>query len=137
MPLYETTLITRQEMSPADVTKLVDDYAAVITDLNGKVVLSESWGLRTLAYKIQKNRKGYYHHFRLDAPFAALQEMERQARLNEDVIRLMTVKVEALSEEPSAILSQNNAPSTGPSGRPMRSGPGGPRRPRPAPSNDE
>ncbi len=134
MPLYESTFIARQEVSPADVNKLVEDYSNVITGLGGKIVKSESWGLRTLAYKIEKNRKGHYHHLGIDAPFAAIEEFERQARLNEDIIRLMTVRVEAISEEPSAVLQQGNAPaSTGPSGRPQR---GGPRR-RPTPSNDE
>lgn len=104
MPLYETTLIVRQDLSRADLTKLVDGFADVITGLGGKVVKNEYWGVRPLAYKIQKNRKGHYAFLAIDSSAAAIKEMERQVRINEDVVRMLTVNVEAHDEGPSAIL---------------------------------
>lgn len=99
MPLYETMLIARQDMTPAQVDELVESYAKIITDGEGKVLKTDNWGLKTLAYRINKNRKGYYVLFNLDTPPAALLEMERLMRLSEDVLRYMSVKVEEFSPD--------------------------------------
>jgi small subunit ribosomal protein S6 len=94
MPLYETTLIARQDMTPAAVDELSATLAQIIADGEGKVVKTDNWGLKTLAYRIQKNKKGYYVLMQIDAPSPAVLEMERQIRINEDVLRYMTLRVE-------------------------------------------
>ncbi len=109
MPLYESTFIARQDISPADVDKLTKAFSAVITGNGGKVVKSEYWGLRNLAFKINKNKKGHYVMLALDAPSAAVKEMERQLKINEDIIRTLTVKVDAIEEGQSAILRNTEA----------------------------
>lgn len=105
MPLYESTFITRQDLSKQDVTRLTDLFSSIITKEGGKVVKSEYWGLRNLAYKIQKNRKGHYTMLGLDAPAAAVKEMERNMRINEEVVRTLTIRVDEISQEPSPILN--------------------------------
>ena len=95
MPLYEHVLIARQDLSNAQAEGLVEHFSTVLADNGGKVVGTEYWGVKTMAYKINKNRKGHYAFFRTDAPSAAVQEMERLARLHDDVIRVLTVKVDA------------------------------------------
>ena len=104
MPFYESVFIARQDVSQAQVDGLTETFEKVITGLGGSVPKKESWGLRSLAYKIKKNRKGYYVLMNIDAPPAAINEMERQMRINEDVIRVFTTRVEALEEGPSAML---------------------------------
>ena len=104
MAFYETVLIARQDLAPAQVEALAAKYDGVIASGGGKVVKTEPWGLRTLTYRIKKNRKGYYVLLGLDTPAPALLEMERQMRLDEDVLRHLSVKVEAIEEGPSAIL---------------------------------
>lgn len=104
MPLYETTFITRQEISQAQAEALADQFAATLTAQGGTVVAREYWGLRSIAYRIKKNRKGHYLFFRIDAPSAALLEMERTMRINEDVIRLMSVVVEEHEKGPSVVM---------------------------------
>ncbi len=104
MPYYESVFIARQDVSPAQVDGLTETFEKVITDLGGSVPKKESWGLRSLAYKIKKNRKGYYVFFNIDAPPAAITEMERQMRINEDIIRFLTTRVDALEEGPSAVM---------------------------------
>lgn len=99
MPLYETVLIARQDMTPASVDELAKQLSTVITDGEGKVEKIDNWGLKTLAYRIQKNKKGYYVLMNIDAPAPAVLEMERQIRLNEDVLRYMTIRVEEFTEE--------------------------------------
>ena len=94
MPLYETVFIARQDMTPAQVDELAKSFADIITDAKGKILKQDNWGLRTLAYRINKNRKGYYVLFNMDAPAPAMIEMERRMRLNEDVLRYMTIRVE-------------------------------------------
>lgn len=106
MPLYENTFIIRQDMTRADLTKLTDGFSAIIEQGGGKVVKNEYWGLRNLAYKINKNRKGHYVMLAVDAPVAALKEMERNQRINEDIVRALTVRVDALEEGPSAMMQQ-------------------------------
>ena len=101
MPLYEHVLIARQDLSNAQAEGLVEHFSTVLTDNGGKVVDSEYWGVKTMAYKINKNRKGHYAYLRTDAPSAAVQEMERLARLHDDVMRVMSIKVDAHEEGPS------------------------------------
>lgn len=95
MPLYEHVLIARQDLSNAQAEGLVEHFSTVLADNGGTVVGTEYWGVKTMAYKINKNRKGHYAFFRTDAPSAAVQEMERLARLHDDVMRVLTVKVDA------------------------------------------
>ena len=102
MPLYEHVFIARQDAAQAQVDQLTEQMKSVIEAGGGKVTKQESWGLRSLTFKIKKNRKGHYVHFNIDAPSAAVVEMERQLKLNEDVIRQLTVRVEEFEEGPSA-----------------------------------
>jgi len=111
MAFYECTFIVRHDMSPSDVTKLSDDMQKIITDLKGKVVKVEQWGLRNLAYKINKASKGHYVFFGLDCPHAALAEMERQMRLNEDVIRTLSVRVDEMDKNPTVVMKQKSGDS--------------------------
>jgi small subunit ribosomal protein S6 len=108
MPFYENVFIARQDLSQAQVDALADQFTAVIKEKGGDVKKRESWGLRNLAFRIRKNRKGHYILMNVDAPPAAIQEVERQMGLNEDVIRFLTVKVEELEEGPSAILQKRD-----------------------------
>lgn len=101
MPFYETVFIARQDLNPAQVDELTKSFTKFITDAKGKVHKTENWGLKNLAYRIQKNRKGHYVLIETDAPSAAVQEMERNMRLNEDVLRYLTIREEKLSEGPS------------------------------------
>jgi small subunit ribosomal protein S6 len=104
MPLYESVFIARQDISGPQVDALADQFTAIVTEQGGEVKKRESWGLRNLAFRIKKNRKGHYVLFNLDAPAAAVTEMERNMRLNEDILRYLTIRVEALEEGPSAVL---------------------------------
>lgn len=104
MTYYESVFIARQDVTPAQVDGLTETFEKIIKDQGGSVAKTESWGLKTLAYRIKKSRKGYYVLFNIDAPPAAVQELERQMRLNEDVIRFLTTRVEELEEGPSAFL---------------------------------
>ena len=106
MPLYETTFIARQDISTADVDKLTETMSSVVTELGGNVVKKEYWGLRSLAYKIYKSRKGHYTMLAIDAPVAAIKELERKLKINDDVMRQLTIRVESISEEPSVVLQQ-------------------------------
>ena len=104
MPYYESVFIARQDISSTQVETLTDDFAKVIEDNGGQVTKRESWGLRSLAYRIKKNRKGHYVLFNIDGPSAAIHEMERQMHLNENILRFLTLKVDELEEGPSAIM---------------------------------
>lgn len=106
MPFYESVLIARSELTPQQAEALGDTVATLMGELKGEVKKREYWGLRSLAYRIKKNRKGHYLLLNLAAPPAAITEMERQLALNEDVLRFMTVRVEALEEGPSAMLAR-------------------------------
>ncbi len=108
MSFYENVFIARQDLSPTQVDALADTFTAIVTEKGGEVKKRESWGLRNLSFRIRKNRKGHYVLFNLDAPPAAVHEMERNMRLNEDVIRFLTVKVETLEEGPSAVLQRRD-----------------------------
>ena len=108
MPLYETVLIARNDVTQQQVEGVADIIAAQFESDGGTIQKREYWGLRSLAYRIKKNRKGHYMLLGLDAPPASITEMERQLSLNEDVLRFMTLRVEAISEEPSAILTRKS-----------------------------
>jgi small subunit ribosomal protein S6 len=109
MGLYETVFIARQDISSAQVESLAETFAGVVGQGGGEVKKREYWGLRTLAYRIKKNRKGHYVLFNIEAPHAAVTEMERTMRINEDVLRFLTVRVEALEEGPSAIMQSRGS----------------------------
>lgn len=113
MPLYESTFITRQELSRHDITKLTESVGAILAQGGGKVVKDEYWGLRQLAYKIKKSRKGHYVMLSIDAPAPAVKEMERNLRHNEDVVRQLTIRVDALEDGPSAMLQQSRGREEG------------------------
>jgi small subunit ribosomal protein S6 len=102
MALYEHVFMTRQDASAAQVDALVEQYKAIIAGLGGKVGKTENWGVKTVSFRIKKNRKAHYTLMNIDAPAPAVAEMERQMSISEDVIRFMTIKVEALEEGPSA-----------------------------------
>lgn len=101
MSFYESTFIARQDLSPQEVDKLIENLSKIVADHKGKVVKHEYWGLRNLAYKISKNRKGHYVMFYVDGGAEAVNELRRQYRLNENIIRDLTVRVEEISKEPS------------------------------------
>jgi small subunit ribosomal protein S6 len=101
MPLYEHVFIARQDLSNAQAEGLVDHFSTVLTDNGGTVVEKEYWGVKTMAFKINKNRKGHYAFLRSNAPSPAVMEMERLMRLHEDVLRVLTVRVEKHGEGPS------------------------------------
>ena len=104
MALYEHVFISRQDLSNAQAEGLIEHFSAVLSDNDGKVIDQEYWGLKTMAYKINKNRKGHYAFLRSDAPSAAVAEMERLMRLHDDVMRVMTIKVDEHEEGESAII---------------------------------
>jgi small subunit ribosomal protein S6 len=104
MPLYENVFIARQDISGAQVDALADQFAQLIADHGGEVKKRENWGLRNLAYRMNKNRKGHYMLFNIDAPAPAIAELERTMRINEDVLRYLTIRVDALEEGPSPIM---------------------------------
>lgn len=106
MSIYETVFIARQELSAQQVEELTTQYSKIITDTKGKVLKTENWGLRTLAYRIQKNRKGHYVLIESDVESAAIQEVERQMRLDENVLRYLTMRLEKPTEGPSVILDK-------------------------------
>src|SRR6202012_1422444 len=106
MPLYESTCVTRQDVSRADVNKLIETFSDIVKQGGGKVVKNEYWGLRNLAYRIKKNRKGHYVMLGLDAPHAAIKELERNMGLHEDVIRHLTVHVDSIDEGPSPMMQK-------------------------------
>ena len=112
MALYESTFILRQDLSKQDVTKLIESYAEIVTKDGGKVVKNEYWGLRNLAYRINKTRKGHYNMLGLDASHAAIQEIERQAGLAEEVLRLLVIRVDEIDEGPSPVLKNNRDDSS-------------------------
>lgn len=108
MAFYEHVVISRPDVSPQQVETLVEELTAIVTEKEGTVAKTEYWGLRNLAYPINKARKGHYSLLNIDAPPAAIQEIERRLLINEDVIRFLTIKVDELSEEPSPVLSRKD-----------------------------
>ena len=107
MPMYEHVFLARQDLSQSQVDALAQEATKIVEDNQGKVMLTETWGLRTLAYKIQKNRKAHYVMLRLDAPGTVIEELERQTRINEDVIRYMTIRVDEHEDGPSVMMRKN------------------------------
>jgi len=106
MPYYESVLIARQDLSNQQAEALAEQFAGVITSGGGKVAKNEYWGLKPLAYRIKKNRKGHFLQLTIDAPAAAVQEMERQMRLNEDLLRHLTLRTDELDLEPSIMMQK-------------------------------
>ena len=106
MALYEHVFLARQDLAQAQVDTLTEEAGKIIADNGGKVVDTESWGLKSLAYKIQKNRKAHFVMMRLDTPPAAIEELERQTRINEDVVRYMTIRVDEHAEGPSPMMKR-------------------------------
>lgn len=108
MPLYEHIFMARQDVTPQQVETMVDLYKGVIEQNGGTVEKTEMWGVKSLAYRIKKNRKAHFTMFNLNAPAPALAEMERQMRINEDILRFMTIKVEELETEPSVMMQKRD-----------------------------
>ena len=104
MPLYESVFIARQDIAAPQAEALADAFTSIIDAQGGKVTKRENWGLRNLAYKIKKNRKGHYVLLNIDGPPAAILEMERNMRIHEDVLRYLTVRVDELEEGPWAVV---------------------------------
>ena len=116
MALYEHIFMARQDVSSQQVDALVEHFKTVLEANEGSVGKIENWGLKTLPYRVNKNRKAHYALMNIDAPAAAIQEMERQMRLHEGVLRYMTVRVEEHEDGPSAMLRRNERDDRGPRG---------------------
>ena len=114
MALYESVFLARQDISNAQVDQLADQFSEIITNMGGTIAKREYWGVRKLAYRIKKNRKAHYVLFNIDAPSDAVLELERNMRLNEDVLRYLTLRIEEVDEAPSVIMQ---AKSDRPGGR--------------------
>ncbi|MGV2981714.1 30S ribosomal protein S6 [Camelimonas sp. ID_303_24] len=108
MPLYEHIFLARQDISAAQVEALVEQYKGVIEAAGGAVRKVEPWGVKSLAYRIKKNRKAHFTLMNIDAPHAAVAEMERQMGISEDILRFMTIRVEAHEEGPSAMMQKRD-----------------------------
>jgi small subunit ribosomal protein S6 len=108
MPLYEHIFMARQDVTSQQVEAMVDQYKGVIEQNGGKVEKTEMWGVKSLAYRIKKNRKAHFTMFNLDAPPNAVAEMERQMRISEDILRFMTIRVDALETEPSVMMQKRD-----------------------------
>jgi small subunit ribosomal protein S6 len=104
VPLYEHVFLARQDLSQAQVDQLAQTATEIVESNQGKVARTETWGLRSLAYKIQKNRKAHFVMLHLDAPAGVVAELERQTAINEDVIRFMTVRVDEHESAPSVMM---------------------------------
>ncbi|MDB5716917.1 MAG: ribosomal protein [Sphingomonas bacterium] len=113
MALYEHVFLARQDLAQAQVDTLAETATKIITDNQGKVIKTETWGLRSMAYKIAKNRKAHYVMLEIDAPAAVVAELERQTAINEDVIRYMTIRVDAHEAGPSAMMRRNERSERG------------------------
>jgi small subunit ribosomal protein S6 len=112
MPLYEHVFLARQDLAQAQVDALAENATKVIADNGGKVVKTETWGLRGLAYRIAKNRKAHYVMLDIDAPAPAMAELERQTGINEDLIRFMTIRVDTHEKGPSAMMRKQDRERT-------------------------
>jgi small subunit ribosomal protein S6 len=104
MPLYEHVFLARQDVSPQQVEELTAQYKGVIEGLGGKITKQEYWGIKSLSFRIRKNRKAHFTLFNIDGPPAAVREIERQEGINEDVLRYLTIRVDELEEGPSAMM---------------------------------
>ena len=134
MALYEHVFLARQDLAQAQVDALAENATKIVEENNGKVTKIETWGLRSLAYKIAKNRKAHYVMLNIDAPGGVIAELERQTQINEDIIRYMTVKVDELETGPSVMMRKQERSDRGDRGsrgdRGGRDGDRGPRRER-------
>lgn len=108
MPLYEHVFLTRQDVSNAQVETLTKEFTDIVAEGGGKVTKSEYWGVKSLAYKIKKNRKAHFTLLNIDAPPAAVAEMERRMGISSDIIRFLTVRVEAHETEPSVMMRKSD-----------------------------
>jgi small subunit ribosomal protein S6 len=108
MPLYEHVFLARQDVSAQQVEELTTQLTGVIEQLGGKVTKLEQWGVKSLSYRVRKNRKAHFTFLNVDAPSAALAEIERQERLNEDVLRYLTIRVDEHEEGPSAMMRKSD-----------------------------
>jgi small subunit ribosomal protein S6 len=115
MRLYESVFIARQDVSSAQVEAMADEFAGIISSTGGSIKKREYWGLRTLAYRIKKNRKGHYVLFNMETDSETLKEYERIMGLNEDVLRFMNIRIEEVDEAPSIMMqAKSERPSRGP-----------------------
>ena len=105
MAIYECVYIARQELTAAQAEQLSKDLTKIVSSNSGEIKKQEYWGLRNLAYKIRKNRKGHYTMFHIEAPASTIEELERNMRLNEDILRYLTVKIDKLPEGPSVMMT--------------------------------
>ena len=108
MALYESVIIGRQDLTTSQFETIVNEFISVIESLKGTIQKKESWGLRNLAYKINKNRKGHYMLLNIDGPADAIVEYERLMRLHEDIIRFLTMRIKSVDETPSPLMSNKN-----------------------------
>ncbi|AKR55155.1 hypothetical protein GCM10011321_16600 [Youhaiella tibetensis] len=129
MALYEHIFLARQDVSAQQVEDLVNNLTEVLTAGGGKVTKNEYWGLKSLSYRIKKNRKAHYTLLNIDAPSSAVAEMERQMSINEDILRYMTVRVDELEEGPSAMMQKRDERSDRGDRGDRFGGPSGDRRP--------
>ncbi len=120
MALYEHVFLARQDLAQAQVDALAETATKIIQDNEGRVVKAETWGLRSLAYRIAKNRKAHYVMLEIDAPGSVIAELERQTQINEDVIRYMTVRVDELEDGPSVMMRKQERDRERRSDRPRR-----------------
>jgi len=129
MPLYEHTFMARHDISAQQIEALTEKFSAVLKENGGKLVNSEYWGLKNLAYRIKKNRKAHYGYMQLETPHAAVAEMERQMTLTTDILRFMTIRVDKHEEGPSAMMRKSDRDDRKPrgGGRFGGGGRGGPR----------
>ena len=108
MALYESVIIGRQDLTPSQFETIINKFISVITSLKGEIKKKENWGLRNLAYKIKKNRKGHYILLNIDASSEAVFEYERLMRLDEDIIRFLTIKIKSLDNNPSPLFNNKS-----------------------------
>jgi small subunit ribosomal protein S6 len=108
MALYESVIIGRQDLTPSQFESLIDEFVSVIENLKGTIRKKENWGIRNLAYKINKNRKGHYMLLNIDGPADAIFEYERLMRLHEDIIRFLTIRINSIDEKPSPLMNNKS-----------------------------
>ena len=108
MALYESVIIGRQDLTPSQFETLIDEFVSVIENLKGTIRKKENWGIRNLAYKINKNRKGHYMLLNIDGPADSIFEYERLMRLHEDIIRFLTIRINSIDEKPSPLMNNKS-----------------------------
>jgi len=117
MPLYESTFIARPDISSQQVDGLAEQFREILTEAGGEIAKTEYWGLRSLAYRIKKNRKGHYYFMNIDAPPEAISAMEHTMRINEDIIRYLTVRVDEHDPNPAPLTQSRGRGRDGRGGR--------------------